>query len=100
MNYAFFSLWLALGFSGWIIACAGLSALQRYENHSGISVLGTLLAYSSCPHPTSETSRKVVQRILIQGCLDVFPLPTDPGAQMERLWTNSGATFQPRQLRT
>ena len=37
MNYAFFSVWLALGFSGWIIACAGLSALQRYENHSGIS---------------------------------------------------------------
>ncbi len=37
MNYAFFSVWLALGFSGWIIACSGLSALQRYENHSGIS---------------------------------------------------------------
>ena len=37
VNYAFFSLWLALGFSGWMIACACLSALQRYENHSGIS---------------------------------------------------------------
>ena len=44
MNYAFFSLWLALGFSGWIIACSGLSALQRYENHSGISVLGRMPA--------------------------------------------------------
>ena len=43
VNYAFFSLWLALGFSGWIIACSGMSALQRYENHSGISVLGASL---------------------------------------------------------
>lgn len=61
MNYAFFSLWLALGFSGWIIACAGLSALQRYENHSGISVLGTMPAFFSCPHLTSDNPRKVVQ---------------------------------------
>ena len=47
MNYAFFSLWLALGFSGWIIACAGQSALQRYENHSGISD-GTIVM--TCTH--------------------------------------------------
>ena len=50
VNYAFFSVWLALGFSGWIIGCAGLSALQRYENHSGISVLGEL-PQSSSMHP-------------------------------------------------
>ncbi|CAL8462068.1 g1599 [Coccomyxa elongata] len=40
VNYAIFSFWLFISFAGWIIALSCLSALQRYENNSGLSVDG------------------------------------------------------------
>ena len=72
MNYAFFSVWLALGFSGWIIACAGLSALQRYENHSGISVLGMTLQFPSWYHHRLTLIRKAIRSTLLPECLALF----------------------------
>ena len=69
MNYAFFSVWLALGFSGWIIACSGLSALQRYENHSGLSVLGTTLHITPWSHHRLTNLRNANRSSLLPGCL-------------------------------
>ncbi len=40
VNYAIFSFWLFISFAGWIIALSCLSALQHYENTSGLSVDG------------------------------------------------------------
>lgn len=37
INYTIFSIWLFLAFSGFAIAMSSLSALQHYENETGIS---------------------------------------------------------------
>lgn len=37
INYSIFSLWLFLAFVGFAIAMSSLSALQHYENKTGIS---------------------------------------------------------------
>ena len=37
LNYFFFAFWLFMAYAGWAIALGSLSALQHYENHSGLS---------------------------------------------------------------
>jgi hypothetical protein len=37
VNYSIFSLWLFLSFAGFAIFMSSLSALQHYENETGIS---------------------------------------------------------------
>ena len=37
LNYFFFVFWLFLAYAGFSIALGSLSALQHYENHSGLS---------------------------------------------------------------
>ena len=36
-NYSYFSFWLFIAFAGWAISLGSLSALQHYENRSGLS---------------------------------------------------------------
>ncbi|BDA49382.1 hypothetical protein COCOBI_13-4940 [Coccomyxa sp. Obi] len=37
VNYAIFSFWIFISFAGWAIAMSSMSALQHYENKTGIS---------------------------------------------------------------
>ena len=37
VNYIIFSFWIFVSFAGWIVALSSLSALQHYENDTGIS---------------------------------------------------------------
>ena len=37
LNYCSFAIWLFLAYAGWAIALGSLSALQHYENNSGLS---------------------------------------------------------------
>lgn len=37
VNYLFFCFWLFIAFAGWAITLGSLSALQHYENKSGLS---------------------------------------------------------------
>lgn len=37
VNYIIFSFWIFISFAGWIVALSCLSALQHYENDTGIS---------------------------------------------------------------
>lgn len=37
INYSFFSFWVFMGFAGFAITLGSLSALQHYENKTGLS---------------------------------------------------------------
>ena len=50
-NYSYFSFWLFIAFAGWAISLGSLSALQHYENRSGLSdgPGGALLIFCNLP---------------------------------------------------
>lgn len=91
VNYAIFSFWLFISFAGWIIALSCLSALQRYENDTGLSVDGKAVLMPLCSCLCAPCSASTVSVAWMKGGSEAMParLCSRPWLKM----SSNGAKF-------